>query len=207
VSEKERPHIVLCGRSFCISYIGQTLVNGGFGAPDADDGGGDLFPAVAAAHAVHPQAGALLVAAQSLLGAGTKNAVDTAAGLVAKGGKRILQNHDIAAPAAPAQGGVACGGAAARRCAVAAVKVHPCGGLAQRLHIAPCAGSAGSVVNGGALALVKALPHIERHPGVVLAAGAVATLPDAAESVPYRDASAVFAAGQVPRFHGGNGGP
>ena len=23
------------------SYIGQTLVNGGFGAPDADDGGGD----------------------------------------------------------------------------------------------------------------------------------------------------------------------
>ena len=40
-----------------------------------------------------------------------------------------------------------------------------------------------------------------------LAAGAVATLPDAAESVPYRDASAVFAAGQVPRFHGGNGGP
>ena len=31
MSEKERPHIVLCGRSFCISYIGQTLVNGGFG--------------------------------------------------------------------------------------------------------------------------------------------------------------------------------
>ena len=66
--------------SFC---MGQTLVNGGFGAPDADDGGGDLFPAVAAAYAVHPQAGALLVAAQRLLGAGTKDAVDTAAGLVA----------------------------------------------------------------------------------------------------------------------------
>ena len=85
--------------------------------------------------------------------------------------------------------------------------MHPCGGLAQRLHIAPCAGSAGSVVNGGALALVKALPHIERYPRVVLAAGAVATLPDAAESVPYRDAPAVFAAGQVPRLHGGNCGP
>ena len=107
--------MVLCGRFFC---MGQTLVNGGFGAPDADDGGGDLFPAVAAAHAVYPQAGAFLVAAQSLLCAGTKDAVDTAAGLVAKGGKCVLQNHDIAAPAAPAQGGVTGGGAAAGRGAV-----------------------------------------------------------------------------------------
>lgn len=32
--------MVLCGRFFC---MGQTLVNGGFGASDADDGGGDLF--------------------------------------------------------------------------------------------------------------------------------------------------------------------
>ena len=85
--------------------------------------------------------------------------------------------------------------------------MHPCGGLAQRFHIAPCAGSTGGVINGGALALVKALPHIERYPRVVLAAGAVATLPDAAEGVPHWDAPAVFAAGQVPRLHGGNGGP
>ena len=85
--------------------------------------------------------------------------------------------------------------------------MHPCGGLAQRFHIAPCAASAGGVVNGGALALFKALPHIERYPRIVLAAGAVTALPDAAESIPHRDAPAVFAAGQVPRLHGGNGGP
>ena len=35
----------------------------------------------------------------------------------------------------------------------------------------------------------------------------MAALPDAPESIPHRDALAVFAAGQVPGFHSGNGGP
>ena len=39
-------------------------------------------------------------------------------------------------------------------------------------------------VNGGALALVKALPYVKRYPCIVLAAGAVTALPDAAEGVP-----------------------
>ena len=97
------------------------LINGRSGSSHAQHGGGDLFPAVAAAHAVHPQAGALLVAPQRFLGAGTEDAIDAAAGLVAQGGKRILQYHHIAAPAATAQGGVPGCGAAAGGRAVAAV--------------------------------------------------------------------------------------
>src|SRR5699024_12629656 len=41
--------------------------------------------------------------------------------------------------------------------------------------------------------------HVEGDPRVVLAAGAVAPLPDAAEGVPHMDAPAIPAAGQVPR--------
>ena len=85
--------------------------------------------------------------------------------------------------------------------------MHPGGGLAQRLHIAPGPGVPGRVVNGGALGLGQALAHVECHACIVLAAGAVAALPDAPESIPHRDALAVFAAGQVPGFHSGNGGP
>ena len=44
----------------------RALVNGGFGASDANDGGGDLFPAVAAADAVDAQTGAPLVALEGM---------------------------------------------------------------------------------------------------------------------------------------------
>ena len=153
------------------------LVDRRFCSANADHSRCDLFPAAAAAHAVHRQAGAALVAPQGFLGAGAEQAVDAAAGLVAQCGKRVLQDHHIAAPAPTPQGGVARCGAAAGRGAVAAVKVHPCGGLAQGLHIAPGSGGPGGLIDGCALALGQALAHIKGHAGVMLAAGAVTALP------------------------------
>jgi len=85
--------------------------------------------------------------------------------------------------------------------------VDPGGRLAQRLHVAPRPGRAGGPVDGRALGLAEALAHIKGHPRIVLAAGAVATLPDAAERIPHRDAAAVCAAGQVPGLHRRDGSP
>ena len=183
------------------------LINGRSGSSHAQHGGGDLFPAVAAADAVHAEAGAALIAPEGLLRPAAEDAVDAAAGLVAQRREGILKDHDVAAPAPPAEGGVARRGAAAGGGAVAPVDVHPCGGLAQRLDVAPRPGGAGGSVDGSALGLAETLPHIEGYACVVLAAGAVAALPDAAEGVPHRDASAVLAAGQVPCLHGRNGRP
>src|SRR5699024_5229167 len=59
----------------------------------------------------------------------------------------------------------------------------------------------------GAVRLGGGLPHGKGDACVVLAAGAVAALPDAAEGIPHMDAPAVPAAGQVPGLHGGGGGP
>lgn len=183
------------------------LINGRLRPSHAQHGGGDLLPAVAAADAVGAQAGAPLEAPEGFFRPAAEDAVDAVPGLVAQRREGVLEDHDVAAPAAPAEGGVACRGASAGRRAVAPVEVDPCGGLAQRLDIAPRPGGAGGVVDGGALGPAEALPHIEGHAGIVLAAGAVASLPDAAEGVSHRDAPAVFAAGEVPRFHCRDGRP
>lgn len=66
------------------------LINGRLRPSNTQHGGGDLLPAVAAADAVHPQAGAALVALQGLFRPRAEQPVDPAPGLVAQGGESVL---------------------------------------------------------------------------------------------------------------------
>ena len=69
------------------------------------------------------------------------------------------------------------------------------------------AGAAAIVVCPVAAVAAGALAHIKGNARIVLAGRAVAALPDALESISYRDARPIPAAGQVPRFHCARCGP